>query len=381
MTDPASKASAAAVPIAFCITELEPGGAERALVELVTRLGRNEFAPMVYSLGPRPSGDRDVLVRRLEAAGVPVQFLNASSRQFLRAILRLRGLLKLQQPQIVQCFLFHGNVAGTLAARLAGVRHVLTGIRVAERRRWHLTLQRWISPLVDQHVCVSESVARHSHQEGGIPLDKLLVHPNGVDLSPFDSLLPADLREAGVPAGRSLITFVGRLDEQKGVDWLLELSPQILARRPDHDLLIVGDGPLLGGLKQRAAVLGVQERVHFAGWRPDIRPFLAASDLVVIPSRWEGMPNVLLEAMAARLPVVATDVEGVAEVLGDAAEAQLATPRDSQRLVDQVCETCSNQQLRNYLGNVNRRRIEAHFSIDLVVKRYETTYRKLLQRA
>ena len=380
MTNPTTNASAAAVPIAFCITELEPGGAERALVELVTRLNREEFAPVVYSLGPQPAGDRDVLVRRLESAGVPVHFLSASNLQFPRALIRLRGLLKIQQPQIIQCFLFHANVVGTLAAQLAGVQHVLTGIRVAERRRWHLTLQRWISPLVDQHVCVSESVARHAHEEGGIPLDKLLVHTNGIDLSQFASLPPVDPTELGLPPGRSLITFAGRLDEQKGVDWLLELSPQILARSPGHDLLVLGDGPLMGRLTQRAGELNVQSRVHFAGWRPDIRPFLAASHVVVIPSRWEGMPNVLLEAMAAGLPVVATDVEGVDEVLGDAAEGQLVSAGDSRLLVERISKICSNHQLHNQLGSFNRRRIEQDFSLDRAVKQYQTTYHTLLRR-
>ena len=119
-----------------------------------------------------------------------------------------------------------------------------------------------------------------------------------------------------------MVTFVGRLEKQKGVNWLIESAPLWLAELPDCHLLLVGDGPMRATLESAAAASGLGERIHFAGWRADVPEILAASDLLVLPSAWEGMPNVVLEAMASRRPVVATDVEGVRELLGPGADLQ-----------------------------------------------------------
>ena len=142
------------IRLALCITELEVGGAERCLMELATRLDRAKFLPVVYSLGPRPTGEQAALVQRLEAAGVPVHFLNGRTRLAAPIVLwKLIRLLRSQNPQIVQSFLFHANLLGTLAAHLAGAPYMVTGIRVAERRRaWHLRWANWTGRLPEPAV-------------------------------------------------------------------------------------------------------------------------------------------------------------------------------------------------------------------------------------
>ncbi len=306
--------------IVFCITELDPGGAERCLVELATRIDRQRFEPVVYCLGPRPQGNPTSLADRLEQAGVTVRTFGARHRLQLPWIARtVIGQMRRDTPHIVQNFLFHANVLGAWAAHRAGMAHVLTGIRVAERaNRWHLRLARWADPWVERHVCVSQSVRDFSIAAGGLSAHKLVVIPNGVDMTRFspDGTGPLDLP---VPSGRRLIAYVGRLDEQKNLPWLLELLPPIFAAHARCDLLLVGAGPQRARLQQQAARLGISDRVHFAGFRADVPAILAASDVLVLPSRWEGMPNVVLEAMAAARPVVATDVEGVSELLGPGA--------------------------------------------------------------
>ena len=151
----------------------------------------------------------------------------------------------------------------------------------------------------------------------GLPPQKFLVIPNGIDASRYPARL-ADLRTFGISPGRRAVVFVGRLESQKGVRWLIETAPLWLAKLPDCDLLMVGDGPLRASLEVAVQTAGVGDRVFFAGWRPDVHEILAASNLLVLPSAWEGMPNVVLEAMATRLPVIASDVEGVRELLGAA---------------------------------------------------------------
>ena len=119
------------------------------------------------------------------------------------------------------------------------------------------------------------------------------------------------------------------------MQWLIETAPAWLERLPNCDLLVVGEGPLRRPLEATCQAKGIAGRVHFAGWRTDVPEILAATDLLVLPSAWEGMPNVVLEAMASRRPVVASDVEGVRELLGAAAPQQTVRYGDAQDLIGQ----------------------------------------------
>ncbi len=366
------------VRIGFCITDLDPGGAERQLVELVTRLDRGKFDPVVYCLGPRPASNPRSLADELEAAGVQVHCFHArGSCQFFSVLRKLQRQIAADGPEILQSFLFHANLLGTLAARRAGVPYIVTGIRVAERRsRWHVTWARWTDRWVERHVCVSEDV-RNFCRQAGLAESKLVVIPNGVDVARFATAQPRSLAEFGIPADHQVIVHVGRLDAQKGVGWLLGQLPKIVAARPPAELLLVGTGPERANLERLAARLGVAGRVHFAGFRRDIPEILAASDLCVLASRWEGMPNSLLEAMAAGKPVVATRVEGVEEALGPGAEEQTASPEDPQTFTRQAVAILSDAAIASRLGRENQERARQFFAFEATVEAYQRLYASL----
>jgi glycosyltransferase involved in cell wall biosynthesis len=369
--------------IAFCITELEPGGAERCLVELATRLDRRQFEPVVYCLGPRPAGNPGSLVDKLESAHISVHCFDARRLAALPTLLSsLRRRMKQDAPHIVQTFLFHANVLGALAARRAGVKRVVTGIRVAEKRAtWHLVLARWGDRWVDRHVCVSRSVRDFSSARGRLPIDKLVVIPNGVDVARFAGAKPASPASLGRTGNRRLIACVGRLDEQKGVAWLLEAMPRVFAEVPGLELALVGEGPLRGRLESLAAQLGIADRVLFAGYRDNVPEILAASELVVLASRWEGMPNAVLEAMASGRPVVATDVAGVREALGEAADGQIVPPDDPREFARKVTAILGDNELASRLGQANQQRARQYFSLSAMVEAYERLYAALLSGA
>lgn len=394
------------IRLALCITELEIGGAERSLVELATRLDRREFAPVVYALGPRPRGQQAALVERLENSGIPVHFLNATSPlQAPLVLYRLVALLRAQRPDILQSFLVHANGLGTLAARLAGVPTILTGIRVAERRsRWHLVLARLVDRWVSRHVCVSQAVADFSATTGRLERARLVVISNGVDSSRHTpcavagvgkdvqtgvgnshnhstNFQPVGCGTRSVPTtiGRSIL-FVGRLDAQKGADLLVDLAPQFLAQLPEHNLLMVGRGPLEAQLAAAVSRTPFADRIHLLGWRSDVAEIIAAAELVVLPSRWEGMSNVLLEAMAAGKPVVARDVEGVREAIGpDGAEQVVGS--DPQAFTDKVVAIAGCPPARSRLGAANQQRVAREFTLEAMVGQYAALYRELAGRS
>lgn len=154
---------------------------------------------------------------------------------------------------------------------------MVAGIRVAEHGiKWHLWLDRLTQRWVDRYVCVSQSVADFSASKTGLSSEKLVVIPNGIDLDKYSAQKPADLQVFGIGPDRRAVAFVGRLEPQKGVKWLIETAPHWLGKLPDCDLLMVGEGPLRSSLEATVKAAGVADRIHFAGWRADVPEILAA---------------------------------------------------------------------------------------------------------
>ena len=368
--------------IALAITDLDVGGAERCLVDLATRLDPSRFDPVVYCLGPRPSNDGESCAPALESAGIAVRYLNGRGNwQAAGLIRRMTRLLAEQGPALVQSFLFHANLAGRIAARRAGVPRVVSGVRVAEQHsRWHLWADRLTTGWVDRYACVSQAVARFTAEQGRIPPEKLVVIPNGIEVAKYPAAVPAPRESLGAGPARRLVTYVGRLERQKGVRWLLGSAPGWLSQVPDSDLLVVGKGPERSDLEALCRAHAIGDRVHFAGWRPDVPEILAASQLLVLPSLWEGMPNVVLQAMASRLPVVATDVEGVRELLGPEAACQTVPYGDSRALGEAIVRLLSRPDEANEVGQRNRRRAESEFTLQGMVTAYQDLWNSLATR-
>ena len=367
------------IRVALIITELEPGGAERMLTELAKGLDRRRFAVRVYVLSGPPPVARAVLSRELQAAGVAVEFFGARKLwHFPGVVRRLTHALRAWQPDVVQGFLFHANVVAAVACRRAGIEHVVWGIRVAERgRRWHFWLLQRLADRAERIVCVSRGVAEFMHSRG-FPPKSIEVIPNGVDLATIDQAAPIELASLGVRPRRKALVFVGRFDRQKGTDWLLQVCPRLFEVLPMHDLLMVGSGPQEKQLRRLASQSSAAGRVHFLGWRGDVPSILKACDLLLVPSRWEGMPNVVLEAMVCGIPVLATPVEGIEELLGE------GMPFQTSELKSEVfCQTAlrlaSDGVLRGRLGNENCARVEQHFTLAAMVQSYERLYQRLVE--
>ena len=368
------------IRLTLITTELAVGGAERCLVNLAAGLQRcGQFEPQVVSLAPPPSSGRDALVRQLQQTRIPTHFLGLTSpRQAFTAVIRLRRLLRQQRPHVVQTFLHHANIVGAVAARTAGISTVVSGIRVADPRRGRHLAERVIAGRVRRIVCVSQDVADFCRDVARMPADKLLVIPNGIDLSRYENVHPADLTQFGLPPDGSALLCVGRLDHQKGLDWLLPTLQTLLQQRPRLHLLLVGDGTQREQLRRLAESLEVSAQVHFTGWRPDVAELMAASSVLLLPSRWEGMPNVVLEAMAAGRPVLGARVSGVAELLGPQAETEAFEPENSEDFLQKLVGLLDDQPRAQRLGAANRQRVRNHFSLESMWTSYARLYQSLI---
>jgi starch synthase (maltosyl-transferring) len=313
---------------------------------------------------------------RLESSGVAIHSLEApGASHVFSAMRRLKRLLDKLRPDAMQTFLFHANVLGAWAARGRDVQ-LVAGYRVADPRGWRTTLERRSLERADRAVCVSESVRKFYVERRRFPPEKLIVIPNAVDVpDPSTSERPADYPSA--PVDRMRAISVGRLHPQKGLDQGMRWVAKALDMGANLDWTIVGDGPERRRLERLANELGVADRVHFVGWRSDVPAWLAASDLFLLPSRWEGMPNALLEAFAVGLPAVASDVEGVAETMGDDAASQMVAGDDSFAASARIAALVSDGELRRRLGDANRQRMIERFSPAVVVEGYSRLYHSL----
>lgn len=362
------------VPIALTITDLDVGGAERAMTSLALGLDRRRWSPLVVNLSAEGA-----LAGAIREAGIPVQSLGLGRRSLLRGVAGLAGALRRHRPALVQSFLFHANLLTRLAAPAAGSPWVLGGIRVAERRKcWHLTLDRMTSRLACGSVCVSRDVMRFSVERGGLDPARLTAIPNGVDPSRFD-VSPADRASLGVPGDAFLALAVGRLDVQKGLPDLLDAVERAAADAPALRLAAAGDGPLRGWLESEVAARpGLAGRVRLLGRRDDVPALMRAADLLVHAAHWEGMPNVVLEAMAAGLPVVATAVEGVDELVAPGETGWIVPPRDPDALALAIREAAADRDAAGRMGRAGRARARAEFSTARMVGRYESLWAGVL---
>ncbi len=357
------------------ITTLDVGGAEKCCVTLATGLDRERWHVEVCSVIRAGS-----MAGPLRDAGIPVHSLDASRLWHApTATLRLARIIRRVRPDVVHTFLFHANMLGRLAAQLAGRPRVVASIRVAERRfRHHLILENLTCRLSDCVACVSRDVARFVRRRCHEPAGRLVVIPNGVDVGPVAESTHAR-STLGLRADSRVAIYVGRLDQQKGVDVLLRAVAEVRRHMPELTVLLVGAGPQQRALEQLAGELGVSSHVKFLGWRSDATELIRAADFLVLPSRWEGMPNVVLEAMAAGRPVIATRTEGTAELVRHR-ETGLLVPIDEPSALAAAIIELADPERRKVWGDRGRTVAVEEFSTTHMIQQYEQLYALLLNR-
>jgi glycosyltransferase involved in cell wall biosynthesis len=360
-------------------TSLGMGGADRQIVYLAKALLACDYDVRLVSMTPLEEMGRQAL-----AEGLPVTSLDmVRGRADWSAFRRLVKLLRSWQPHLLSSFMYHANLMGRLAGRWAGVPLLVTSIR-SERngspgQDWLMRLTNWMDHCQTTN---SQQVADSLRQRGLLSPGKSRVIPNGIDPDALTASAAERVRLRGelkLEQNEFVWLAIGRLLPQKDYPTLLEAFAP-LGRHPAR-LLIAGRGPLLAELQQQVDRLGVSSQTVFLGVRQDIASLLAAADGFVLSSAWEGMPNVVMEALAAAKPVVSTRVGGVAELVQDGKTGWLVPARDPKALSQAMHRLMTLSEMeRQRMGWAGREHLRAHFGLEAMAHRWMTLYNDLLAR-
>lgn len=361
-------------------TSLGMGGADRQILYLARALLANRFEVRLVSMTPLLEMGRQAV-----GEGLPITSLEMGRGQAdWASFQRFATILRDWRPHVLTTFMYHANLLGRLAGRWAGVPLIVTSIRSEQNgsaaRDWLMRLTNWMD---DSCTTNSNEVAESLRRRHLLPgAGKSSVIPNGVDPVALTGTA-ADRERVRNELGLSPSTFlwlaVGRLWEQKDYSSMLQAF-QPLAPAPAR-LAIAGRGPLLDELKAQAQQLGIGGDVAFLGVRHDISALLSAADGLVLSSAWEGMPNVVMEALAAAVPVVATRVGGVLELVEPGKSGFVVPPRDPGALSEamQRLMKLPREQLK-LMGQHGRQHIAANYGMSSMAQRWIGLFEELLKQ-
>jgi glycosyltransferase involved in cell wall biosynthesis len=369
------------IPVVELITDLNFGGAQTSLQNFLRHIDCRTFSPFVVTL----RNGNTILANQIQSLQIPVIDLNIDPKFRIDRILRLYYILKQNKIAILHTWLYHANLVGRLAGRAAKVPVIITSrhnINIGGYFREQVN--RFTSPLDDQVIAVSEYVREIEIARSRVEPNKVVKIYNGVDISSFsgtDLLDQNPIRhEFKISSGAPLLGSIGRLHPQKGYSYLIESMGIILDQYPEAKLLIVGTGELENEIKSQVNRMGLSQSIIFTGIRADIPSILAALDIFILSSLWEGHPIVILEAMAAGVPVVATAVGGTPEIITAGETGILVQPRDPEGLSDAVMRLISNRELRTQIAQAGKKRALDFFTVENMTRRIESLYLLLLKQ-
>ncbi|HEV3061547.1 MAG TPA: glycosyltransferase family 4 protein [Vicinamibacterales bacterium] len=359
------------VPIAFVMTSFEPGGTERQMIELARRLDRGRWTVHVACF--RSGGAWFDRVK--EAARSVVEFPVATFKT-PRAVGEMWSFgrwCRAQRIRVVHTTELYSNIFGLPGAAMGGV-----AVRIGNRREINpdksagqLAMQRAAYSFAHKVVANSHAAADRLIRER-VPAHRVAIVPNGLDTAP--------VRPVSATAARRKVVVVANLRPEKGHDVLIDAAADILRRFPDARFDVVGGGPLLDPLIARARQRSVLNAFAFRGHCDDVRARLDAADIFVLPSRSEAFPNAVLEAMAAGLPIVASAVGGMCELIQDGETGLLVPPDNPSVLAAQICRLMESPDAGTALGAAARRHAVGRYSFERMVAAFEQIYVSELTR-
>ena len=366
--------------IGYVIGQLTHGGAERQLYELVRGIDANSFQPFVYCLSEKtvPFGD---LIRE---SGAELRVLHRRCHFDMARMRELASLLRRDRIDILHSFLFKANGYAWPAHFLAGVPHLVTSARSCNTelgflRDWVNRLAFWSSDVI---ICNGEAVRSFVAQHFNVPIQKSVVIHNGIDLDRFQtSLVPLTSNGLDLKPAHRLVITVARLVPEKDIELFIEAAKLLGHEYADVRFLIVGDGPCRSDLMRCASENGLDGKISFLGERDDVPQLLATADVFWLTSKWEGLPNVLLEAMTCGKPVVARDVGACRELINNNENGFLVSGRDAKKFAHYTVGLLTNPAHARAMGLAGRKLVKEKFSVARMVKATQALYDSVIEKS
>ncbi|MEW6659015.1 MAG: glycosyltransferase [Thermodesulfobacteriota bacterium] len=349
--------------IVLLLEDLKFGGTQRQALELARGLDRRRFQPEIWVMA---AGDD--LAPLARARGIPLVRLSGRKKPGLPGLARLWVQLKKTPPDLLLCLTALPNIWGRLLGRLSGAPLVVGNVRGLLHGN---QFERWLWPLADHILCNTHSIPVILNKDCKICASRLTVIPNGVDT---DFFRPPEPSKTGQP----IILSVARMVPEKDHETLIRAFRLVLRDQPDAQLWLVGDGPRKPAMEQLVKATLPPARVRFLAGRADLRPLLQQASLFVLSSRHEAFPNVVLEAMAMGLPVAATRVGGLPELVIPGETGWLTPPGNVPALAGAMAHLLADPETREAFGRAGRERVEREFTLKDMVRRHEEVFATLL---
>jgi len=360
------------IKIAHIVFSLNVGGLEKLVVELAKRIDKDKFSTSVWCL----TGE-GTLSKELSAIGIKVFYFNKKGGVDIRLPFRIARALKKEKIGIVHTHDSSANLYGSVAAKIAGTKVIVNtehGGIYFETRRKRLA-NRILCLLNDREICVSNNV-KDDLRRMGLYNKKLVVIHNGIDFDRFNvSIGKSGIRkDFGLNSSDFIITTAGRLSGEKNQRLILDAARPVLEKIPEARFIIAGDGPLRNELQEYAGKLKIADKVVFLGERSDIPRILKMSDCFALSSNYESFGLTILEAMASGIPVIATDVGGVKEIVRDGETGVLIQKEDAGLLAQAVIKIKNDPGCSGKIVTRAKEMVKNRYRIEKMVQDHEDLY-------
>jgi glycosyltransferase involved in cell wall biosynthesis len=372
----------------YVFDNMEFGGGERVFAQIINRLSGKKYSILVACL---PTGE---FIEKVKRSGVQVKSVDMRNRFNPGVILQLAGLMKRERVDIVHSQGARADFFARMAAKLAGAPIVVSTVPMPVegfdvnpiRKLIYTVFNRFSERFVDRFMVVSDALEKMMIETHKIEPQRVVKIYNGIEIDDFciadEEVVSRRLRfrkESSLGDDVPVIGVIGRLVWQKGFEYFIEAVPGVLKEKPEALFLIVGEGELKDELKAKSKKLRLENKIIFTGFMDDVKNVLASVDIFVIPSLLEGLPMILLEAMAMKKPIVAASIDGIMEILENNFSGLLVPPRDTKALAEAITYMLTHKDKALQMGSAASKIVVERFGVDIMVQKVEGVYEELLQ--
>lgn len=371
------------------VTSTTTGGSAFSLLLLLRYLDRKVFD---VSVAMPPDGPFYCDIVKTEVKVYPLMISRQPFRYCnVRGFWQLRKILREGMFDIVHTHTSVGGFLGRIAAKSVGIPCVIWTIHgwafnysygTFVQRRFFKTIEKFLDRFTDHYVAVSRNMLEVGIQTRVTTSEKVSVIYHGIEADKYEIRdRHSSLRkELGIGEDIPIVGNIGRIEPQKAVDDFLKAAKSVKNQIPNAKFLVVGDGPLRNDMERLSIQLGIEGDVIFTGWKKNVKEYMDVMDVVCIPSLWEALPFLLLEAMAMKKPIVATSVGGIPEVVDNGKTGILIPPSRPEDMARAIINLIGNKRIAEEMGEAGKQRVRQLFSIEQMIMHYEKLYFDLLKK-